>query len=610
MGRFIRNAMRQALDNAERQAAASMALALACMVLLAGCGGSGGSATPPAPPAPVTPPAPAPDPGPTTPSGWIEQYAGDDDSDCRAGTPGFGALAGWIGANGAEMPEGWRDGSRVWILDSGEHGADVEATFNDCAMRERARLVGDSERTVLEQIRDRGADRKLLLSRSGRLPGEFGAEHRRIPWAELLNGGGGETPELMVVIAAGNDGRPVDLTDPLRSPALADAVKESNAEQARWIVVGGYTGDAPAAGSSRCGDAEALCLFAPWSEGGNSGTSIATPQVSAALDTVWAVWPSMSTLDLRNLAFDCAENRGAADTTRTYSYSAGGGTFTSNTNSTWGHGILSLECLFTANGGLEDPTTGNRISGGIYGPLAGVVAGASITGVDYTGRDFSYGFARPVVRENPALASLANPARANLRPVQAISGMRAHGHASGSVSGRLWQSGALRVDLTASGAGRGIGGAAIGMRVAWQAGGFTFAAGVAGQPEGAGSLTGARAFRAPSTVSAAVSGAYAKALPYGFSVHLQADHWRTVATRGRSLWQSADLAESRIGAALVRRFAPREGVAPRGGAGRHEVAMQALWQSGLAGSVNAGGRSWAVAGRSDAGVWLSWRYAR
>ena len=92
--------------------------------------------------------------------------------------------------------------------------------------------------------------------------------------------------------------------------------------------------------------------------------------------------------------------------------------FTSDTNSTWGHGILSPTCLFTPNGGLQNPTTGEAISGGIYGPLAGPVAGASIIGVDYTGRDFGHGFAYPVARQNFAL-----DAAANLSAVQAISGI-------------------------------------------------------------------------------------------------------------------------------------------------------------------------------------------
>ena len=144
---------------------------------------------------------------------------------------------------------------------------------------------------------------------------------------------------------------------------------------------------------------------------------------------------------------------GETATTRGYSY-RNGRTFTSGTNSTWGHGILSLTRLFTPNGGLHNPGTGNPISGGIYGPLAGPVTGASITGVDYTGRDSGHGFAYPVARQNFAL-----DAAANLSAVQAISGVYGLTPTpGGAYSGRLWQEGAASVDLTA--AGNSVGAAA------------------------------------------------------------------------------------------------------------------------------------------------------
>ena len=366
-------------------------------------------------------------------------------------------------------------------------------------------------------------------------------------------------------------------------------------ETALWLIVGGYKGagdDREVTGNS-CGAAAPLCLTANY-EGSNSrfGTSQATPQVAATLDSVWAVWPDMDVLDLRNLAFDCAENmavEGLSGTVRTYSYS-NGRSFTSTTNTTWGHGILSLTCLFTPNGGLQNPVTGNAISGSIIGPMAGPVTAATITGVDYTGRDFGYGFARPVSRENLALA-----ATANLRSVAATYGARAYRYGFGSVNGTLWQSGALRVDLTAAAAPRGGAGDAVGIAANWQVGNLTVRGGIASQPEGVGSLSGSRAFRAPSTVSAAITAAYAKALPYGFSVHVQADHWQTVATRGRSLWEAAELAESRLGVSLVKR------------AGQHEFSIQAAWQSGLSGSLDVDGGSWALAPEAESGVWLTWR---
>ena len=124
---------------------------------------------------------------------------------------------------------------------------------------------------------------------------------------------------------------------------------------------------------------------------------------------------------------------------------------------------------------------------------------------------------------------------------------------------------------------------------------------MATQPEGAGSLTGSRAFRAPSTVSAAITAAYGRTFTHGFTAYLQADHWRTLATHGRSLWQDAQLRESRLSAVLVKRFAPREG------AGRHEFALQGIWRSGLSGSLDVDGRSWALDPRADSGVWLTWR---
>ena len=160
-----------------------------------------------------------------------------------------------------------------------------------------------------------------------------------------------------------------------------------------------------------------------------------------------------------------------------------------------------------------------------------------------------------------------------------------------AVHGSLWRSSALSVNLTAAGN-------AIGMTTEWQAGNFTVRSGIAAQPEGVGSLTGSRAFRAPSTVSAAITAAYGRALPHGFSMHLQADHWQTLATQGRSLWQDAELSESRISAALVRR------------AGRHEFALQAAWQSGLAGSLDVDGRNWPVAGVREKGIWLNWGYSQ
>jgi len=580
--------------------------------VLGACGSSGGTDNPPAPPAPVVPPPPPPEP---TFEERLAEWAEHDPNPCRARTPGFEALGGWLKNDGRELGE-----SRVWIGDQGAltdettHGARVWETFGDCAVRSTEdQYAQDEDRgthtvvTVWDKVRDDGRD--LIVSQSSSPPYEdIELPEPRPGWIEAYpyqNGERDDGQRFLVIQGAGNYAG--KRTGWLQASAFQAYLEHH--ETALHIIVGGFTGDPDSrrlaglhpvngtwgpTGTSICGDAAPLCLFGPWQGPGGAGTSHATPQVAAALDTVWAVWPDMDILDLRNLAFDCAENMSVEDvsgTERTYSYS-NGRSFVSTTNSTWGHGILSMTCLFTPNGGLQNPVTGNAISGGIIGPMSGPVTGATIMGVDYTGRDFGYVFARPVPRENLALATSAN-----LRSVPPFSGAAAYRYAFGSVNGTLWRSGALRIDLTAAGAPRGGLGDAIGVAAHWQVGNLTIRGGMATQPEGAGSLTGSRAFRAPSTVSAAITAAYAKALPHGLSMHVRADYWRTLATHGRSLWESAELAESRLGGSLVKR------------AGPHEFSIQVAWQSGLSGSLAVDGRSWPVAGVRESGVWLTWRRA-
>jgi len=199
----------------------------------------------------------------------------------------------------------------------------------------------------------------------------------------------------------------------------------------------------------------------------------------------------------------------------------------------------------------------------IDAPVAGPVTGASIMVVDYTGRDFGYGFVRPVARENWALQALARSAAVSAS--NARSRVHALHHGSGAYAATSWEFGDLRNHLTAA-APRGGGGKALGLAAQEQFAGLTVRTGIAVQPDGVGSLTGTRAFRAPASVSAALTLAYGHRLAAGLSAHLQADHWRTVATRGRSLWEAAELRESRFTAALVRRF------------GWHEISLQGIWR--------------------------------
>ena len=530
-----------------------------------------------------------------------------DPNPCRARTPGFEALGGWLKDDGRDLGD-----SKVWVRDTGalsdaaSHGAQVWLTLSDCSVRSvvEAQYFDGMPPQYFDALFGDGRD---SIESSSFSPDwediEFPAPE---PWANpyFYLDGTRDGQRILRVSGAGNDPQN-RRTGELQTTLFQRALVEK--ETSLWLLVGGYVGEGddrrPASSSSTCGEADPLCLFAPWRGPAGTGTSFSTPQVAAALDTVWAVWPEMDVLDLRNLAFDCAENMDAPEgetaVTRSYSY-ANGRSFTSDTNSTWGHGILSLTCLFTPNGGLQNPVTGTAISGGISGPLAGPVAGASIGAVDYTGRDFGYGFARPVARENLALASLTQAAprggaaTANLRPSGAHNGFRGLPYGSAAYSGRLWHSGAVSVHLTAA-APRGAAGNAMGLVTQWQNGNLTLRGGIAAQPEGVGSLSGSRAFRAPSAVSAALTMAYGREFRPSLSVHLQADHWRTLATRGRSLWEGAKLRESRLTAALVQR------------AGRHEISLQGVWRSGLSGSLDVSGRNWALAPDADSGVWLTWR---
>ena len=73
------------------------------------------------------------------------------------------------------------------------------------------------------------------------------------------------------------------------------------------------------------------------------------------------------------------------------------------------------------------------------------------------------------------------------------------------------------------------------------------------QPEGAGSLSGERAFRAPATFSSAFSFAWQHSFSANLSLHAQGQYWMTLAAEPRSLWTGMQLSEARASASLVYR---------------------------------------------------------
>ena len=297
---------------------------------LAACGSSGGTSTPPVPPAPVTPPPPPPPPEPTFEE-RLADLAAFDPNPCRARTPGFEALGGWLKNDGREI-----GGSRVWIDDVGElsdedsHGAGVWATFTDCAARSTEDQYHSSGALHWESVRADGGDGIVSISLTPVWedivlpePGVWSEyPHVRAGVLDVEHDGNRDGQRLLRLAAAGNDNG--KRTSWLQDAGFQLALQESST--ALVVLVGGYSGEgddrAPAAdipartpsgltGSSLCDDAAPLCLFGPWnSGGGRAGTSGATPQVAAALDTVWAVWPDMDILDLPQPRFRLRREHG------------------------------------------------------------------------------------------------------------------------------------------------------------------------------------------------------------------------------------------------------------------------------------------------------------
>ena len=517
---------------------------------------------------------------------------------CRSATPGFEALGGWARENHDSSVR-----SRLYIrdlgpFDGGSHGADVWKTFTDCAEGlvavDGARQYGeiplegriqpnpDAEPWLAVKRREHGTD--ILNSASVN-----DAEHYLSAWHDAR-----AASRVLTVAAAGNQrGRPTaDFADAEGQFGEREGLAE-RLEDALYIVVAGYAGEGgerrPAERSSVCSETtRMLCLFAPWEGPAGGGTSFSAPQAAAALDAVWSIWPDMDAVDLRNLAFDCAENmpapEGQTTVTESLSYT-NGRSFSSQTSAQWGHGILSLACLFTPNGGLRNPATGEPLSGGIFGPLSGPVVGALAAGADYTGRSFGYGFARPARAENWALKAAMNAGSAQAGPALPAA---VYGAAFGS--GSLARRGRLRLDLAAAGN-------ALAVSAQSQASVWILRAGLAIQPEGAGSLAGARSFRAPAVVSAALRIGYARPVSRTVTVWLGADHWRAASIQPRSLWEDADLAETRLTAAFTFQAAS------------HQLTLQGVWQSGLRGRLTVSGRPWILTPRPQRALWLTWRHA-
>lgn len=234
-----------------------LACAMAAL-LLGACGSSGGGGEPPRPPAPVAPPPPPPEP---TFEERLADLATADMNACRAQTPGFEALGGWLKNDERENGR-VIGGSRVWLHEGGDfeavpapapeaHAANVRATFEACAVRLGAKYLRSDDEVAneIDLLNTDDPEHGVLISLSAYTPRDGGLE-----WFKRLDDAS-DGPDVMAVWAAGNSGgkpahlrdvqaaRAAELTGTEYYQSLNKALESGNVANARWIMVGGYSGE-------------------------------------------------------------------------------------------------------------------------------------------------------------------------------------------------------------------------------------------------------------------------------------------------------------------------------------------------------------------------------
>ena len=137
-----------------------------------------------------------------------------------------------------------------------------------------------------------------------------------------------------------------------------------------------------------CGVLQDGCFILPSyrsSSGGPTGSSLAAPRLTAVIDTLWLLWPSLTPIDIHRLLRTCASDLGDP-----------------GVDSVFGQGLLDLECLVQPSGGLQIPTAQVAgISGSLISPST---ADTSLATQDDFGRYFDY----TAVRTQP-IARAFNP---------------------------------------------------------------------------------------------------------------------------------------------------------------------------------------------------------
>ena len=556
-------------------------------------------------------------PMPPPPPSWYS-------NDCQRQSPGFEEFGGWLAQEGhyhnVSDSRVWRhasagsesnaatlrtfsdctDGRRTWTVDIAiDESSDTPPEFADLPVGEDVRIVLLD--TVVPAIGEhaqgaRHADPAHLWRdvETGLYPAytEDGTGGRFLHVQPLGDWGYGSSSNWQSQLDEwsrnGSDMSAwTDMAEAYgwRLPSIQERTCEgmrmlTDSETSLWLLVGGYTGTGAARSihpdSAVCGDAMELCLFAPWSYDyedsrgvaqSAAGTAVAAAQVAAALDNVLLLWPDYDLVDLRDLVLDCAVDMGEE-----------------GPDAMWGRGVLSFSCLFTPQGGLRDPRTGDVLSGGIQGPVAGYygragnapyLLGQSIRGIDRTGRDFAYPLMQWSHRENHALLA----ATADRDGSYGFSPMELGGRGLTGRSAQVLANRGFSARISAS--GNAFGAAAVWRRngLLGPSGLWTFRGGLAVQQEGAGPLVGTGVFRAPSTLSSAFSIEFQHSLTSRLFLDVRGQYWMTLNNESRSLWAGTQLSELRASASLSLQL------------GRARTVLKAQYGGGLRGRLDVAGKS-------------------
>ena len=121
--------------------------------------------------------------------------------------------------------------------------------------------------------------------------------------------------------------------------------------------------------NSPCGSLKHGCFILPnYSE---RGASFAAPRLTAAIDTLWLIWPNLNKQQIHTLLSSCTKDLGATGVDPIY-----------------GQGLLDFECVVNPSGGVRIPGSQTQgVRGALYGAST---ASGGLTTYDAFDRNFEH----------------------------------------------------------------------------------------------------------------------------------------------------------------------------------------------------------------------------